>query len=97
MSGSAHIRTGVTVRLAPAALARLRRIAEIDHRSVAGYLEWLVERELAARDDAERVVRVYVAPELTNKPQGRVQREAGESAARHGRRRTTLNRLFGQR
>jgi hypothetical protein len=86
----------VTVRLASDAHDRLRRIAEAEHRSVAGYLELLVERELAARDDAERVVRVHVAAELADLPQGRIRREAGESAARYGRRRTALAKLFGE-
>jgi len=34
-------RTGVTVRLAPEAHDRLRRIAQAEHRSVAGFLELL--------------------------------------------------------
>lgn len=97
MSHSTPSRPGVTVRLAPTALNQLRRIAEREHRSVAGYLELLIERELAARNEADRVVHVYVAPELANKPQGRLHREAGESVTRYGRRVATLNRLFGQR
>ncbi len=96
MSRSTHARTGVSVRLAPDAHDRLRRIAEAEHRSVAGYLELLVKRELAARDDAERVVRVHVAPELAGSPQGPIDREPGESEARHARRGAVLSRLFGE-
>ncbi len=96
MPEATHARTGVTVRLAPDAHDRLRRIAEAEHRSVAAYLELLVERELAARDDAERVVRVHVAGELTDRPQGTVHREAGESQARHARRSAVLSKLFGE-
>lgn len=95
MSHATHPRTGVTVRLASDAHDRLRRIAEAEHRSVAGYLELLVERELAARDDAERVVHVHVAPELAGLPQAPIRREPGESAARYARRRTALAKLFG--
>jgi hypothetical protein len=51
---------------------------------------------LAARDDAERVVRVHVAGELTDRPQGTVHREAGESQARHARRSAVLSKLFGE-
>jgi hypothetical protein len=96
MSQATHARTGVTVRLDPDAHDRLRRIAEAEHRSVASYLELLVERELAARDDAERVVRVHVSPELTDRPQGTIHREAGESQARHARRNAVLGKLFGE-
>ncbi len=96
MSQATHARTGVTVRLESDAHDRLRRIAEAEHRSVAAYLELLVERELAARDDAERVVRVHVAPELAGRPQGTIRREAGESQARHARRSAALGKLFGE-
>jgi predicted transcriptional regulator len=95
MANGMSARTGVTVRLAPEAHERLSRIAEAERRSVAGYLELLVERELAARDDAERVVCVHVAPELADQPQGAIRRETGESAARYERRRTALTKLFG--
>jgi hypothetical protein len=94
MSHATRARAGVTVRLAPDAHDRLRRIAEAEHRSVAGYLELLVERDLAARDDAERVVRVHIAPELAGVPQGTIHREAGESQARYARRSAVLRKLF---
>jgi hypothetical protein len=96
MSRANNARTGVTVRLASEAHDRLRRIAEAEHRSVAGYLELLVERELTGRDDAERVVHVHVAPELAGLPPGAIHREAGESQTRHARRRVALNKLFGE-
>ncbi len=96
MSHITSTRAGVTVRLATDAHERLRRIAEAEHRSVAAYLELLVERELAARDDAERVVHVHIAPELANVPQGAVRREPGESDARYARRRRTVAALFGE-
>lgn len=90
-------RPGVTVRLDPALHARLQRIAKSEHRSVAAFLETLVEREIAARDAAERVIRVHVAPELAGLPQGDILPEPGESDARHARRGATLKALFGAR
>jgi hypothetical protein len=96
MSDASNARAGVTVRLPPEVHDRLRRIAETERRSVSGFLELLVERELAARDDAERVVHIYIAPELAGLPQGAIRREAGESPARHARRRAALNKLFGE-
>jgi hypothetical protein len=86
----------VTVRLDPEDLDRLRRIAEAEHRSVSAYLELLVERDLAARDEAERVVHVYVAPELVGLPQGAIGREDGESDERYERRKAILTALFGE-
>src|SRR5579859_6867591 len=96
MTNATEARMGVTVRLDPSDLQRLRRIAEAEHRSVAGYLELLVERELAARDDAERVVQVHVAPELADLPQGSLHRESGETPERYDRRKAVLAGLFGK-
>lgn len=90
-------RTGVTVRLDPDAHERLQRIAKFEHRSVAAYLEMLVEREIARREEAERVIRVHVAAELDGQAQGEIIREAGESDAAYARRNTTLKKLFGER
>jgi hypothetical protein len=96
MPSTAAARTGVTVRLDPEDLDRLRRIAEEEHRSVAGYLELLVERDLAAREEAERVVYIHVAPELAGLPQGPIGREDGESDERYERRKAVLTALFGE-
>jgi predicted transcriptional regulator len=95
MSDAATLRQGLTVRLAPDLLDRVRGIAEAEHRSAAAYLEQLVERDLAARDEAERVVRVFVDPALEGAADGAVAREADEDATRHGRRVAALDRLFG--
>lgn len=96
MSNAITARTGVTVRLDPVDLQRIRLIAEAEHRSVAGYLELLVERDLAARDEAERVVHIHVAPELAGLQQGPVRREDGESDEQYERRKAVLTALFGE-
>jgi predicted transcriptional regulator len=90
-------RPGVTVRLDPEAHARLQQIAKAEHRSVAAVLERLVEREIKARDEAERVIRVHVAPELQGQPQGEILRQDGESDAAYARRSATIKKLFGER
>jgi hypothetical protein len=96
MSDAANTRLGLTVRLAAPIQERVRRIAEIEHRSVSAYLEHLIERDLAARDEAERVVRVFVDPDLGGVAQGDVAREDGENEERHARRAAALDRLFGK-
>jgi hypothetical protein len=59
-------------------------------------LELLVEREIQARDAAERVIRVHVAPELHGQPFGEPDRRPGESDRSHARRRKTIDTLFGR-
>jgi predicted transcriptional regulator len=89
-------RPGVTVRLDPEAHARLQQIAKAEHRSVAAVLERLVEREIRARDEAERVIRVHVALELRGRPFGDPDRRPGESDRSYARRRKTIVTLFGR-
>lgn len=96
LTSSPSARPGVTVRVDPEAHARLQQIAKAEHRSVAAVLERLVEREIRARDEAERVIRVHVAPELQGQPFGEPDRRPGESSRSHARRRKTIDTLFGR-
>lgn len=89
-------RPGVTVRLEPEAHARLQQIAKAEHRSVAAVLERLVEREIQARDEAERTIRLHVAPELQAQPFGGPDRRPGESDRSYTRRKKTIDALFGR-
>ncbi len=87
-------RTGITVRLDPETRDRVQRIAAHEHRSVAAYVQMLIERDLHARDEAERVVHVFTAPELEGVPFGPIAREEGESDERYEARAEAL-RIFG--
>jgi hypothetical protein len=93
----ASARTGITVRLASDVAERVRRIAAHEHRSVASHIQMLIERDLQARDEAERVIHVFVAPELEGEPLGTLQREDGETEERYASRVDTLRVLLGGR
>lgn len=95
MSNATSLRQGFTVRLDPQVQERVRRISDAEHRSVSAYLEQLVARDLASRDEAERVVRVFVDPAVGGIPQAEVAQEAGEDEERYARRAATLDKLFG--
>jgi hypothetical protein len=90
-------RTGITVRLDPDVRDRVQRIAAHEHRSVAAYVQMLIERDLHARDDAERVIHVFVAPELEGVPPGILGREDGETDEHYAERAETLRILLGER
>jgi hypothetical protein len=89
-------RAGITVRLDPDIRDRVQRIAEHEHRSVASYVQMLIERDLHTRDEAERVIHVFTAPELESEPPGILLREKGESAGRYAKRTETLRVLLGE-
>jgi hypothetical protein len=88
-------RPGITVRLDPDIRDRIQRIAAYEHRSIAGYLHMLIERDLRARDEAERVIHVFTAPQLEGVPFGPVEREEGETDERYEARAEALRILFG--
>jgi hypothetical protein len=88
---------GITVRLPPPVRERVLKLARAEHRSAAAYIEYLVDRDLRERDEAERIVRVHIAPGLPDAPVGEVAREAGETKARHARRAAVLKALIGGR
>lgn len=54
------------------------------------------EREIRAREEAERVIRMHVVPELRGQPFGEPDRRPGESDASHARRKRTIDALFGR-
>jgi hypothetical protein len=89
-------RPGITVRLDSDVRDRIQRIAAHEHRSIAGYVQMLIERDLHARDEAERVIYVFTAPELKGVPPGTLVREDGESDERYAQRAETLRILLGE-
>jgi predicted transcriptional regulator len=90
-------RSGITVRLDQTLRDRVQRIAAAEHRSVAGYVQMLIERDVAAREEAERAIHVFVARELRDAPLGIVGREDGETDEEYARRAEALDMLFGAR
>jgi hypothetical protein len=97
MSDTAHPgRAGITVRLDKETRDRVQRIAADEHRSIAGYVQMLIERDLRAREQAERIVHVFTASELEGKPPGKLLRETGETDRRYTKRAETLRTLLGE-
>jgi hypothetical protein len=88
-------RTGITVRLAPDVRDRIQCVAAAEHRSIAGYLQMLIERDLRAREEAERVIHVFTAPELQGDPPGTLVREDDETDDRYANRSEILRALLG--
>jgi hypothetical protein len=82
-------KVAVTLRLDPDRVARLQAIAEAENRSLTNYVETALLRDLARREEAGRVITMYVAPGLSTgiRPEDVVRAE-GESdhdyAARQG-------------
>ena len=89
-------KSGITVRLEPYVRDRIQRIATHEHRSVAAYVQRLIEQDLRTRDEVERVIHVFTAPELLDEPPGVLVRDANESDADYARRKDTMRALLGE-
>jgi predicted transcriptional regulator len=90
-------RPGITVRLDHPLRDQVQQIAAAEHRSVARYVRMLIERDVNARDEAERIVQVFVASELRDVPLGSVGREEGGTDEEYERCARALDTLFGAR
>ena len=55
-------KVAITLRLDPDRAARLQAVAEAENRSLTNYVETALLRDLARREEAERVITMYVAP-----------------------------------
>jgi hypothetical protein len=73
-------KVAITLRLNPADAVQLQAIAEAENRSLTNYVETALMRDLARRHEADRVITMYVAPEVpaTIRPEDVVRAE-GES------------------
>ena len=55
-------KVAITLRLDPERAARLQAVAEAENRSLTNYVETALLRDLARREEADRVITMYVAP-----------------------------------
>jgi hypothetical protein len=58
-------KVAITLRLDAERARRLQAIAEAENRSLTNYVETALLRELALREEAERVITMHVAPDTS--------------------------------
>jgi predicted transcriptional regulator len=61
-AGKPRAKVAITLRLDADAARRLLAIAEAENRSLTNYVETALLRDLSRREEAERVITMYVAP-----------------------------------
>ena len=86
---------GITVRFPSVVRDQVARVAKLEYRSTAAYIEHLVELDLRQREERERVVHIYVAADAPAWT-GTVIRGANETEQDHADRSEMLNQLFGK-
>ena len=83
----------LTLRLDPEPFRRLALLAAAENRSPTNFVETLVLREIEARSESRRVLRMLVAPEAVDLEPGSLLRGEGESDRRYAERRTLFDEL----
>ena len=88
-------KVAITLRLDPDRVARLQAIAEAENRSLTNYVETALLRDLSRREEAERVITMYVAPGVSDsiRPEDVVRAE-GESDAEYVERQALMVELW---
>lgn len=84
----------ITLRLDSASFRRLATIASAENRTPTNYVETLVLRDLEAKDEANRVISVYEAPETANLVPGQLERTDGETDERFLQRKRLVDELM---
>jgi hypothetical protein len=84
----------LTLRIDLAQFRRLAAAAKDENRTPTNYVETLVLRELEAKDESNRVIKLYTAPGFDPRKLGKLERSPGETAKRYARRKRIVDELF---
>ena len=84
----------LTLRLDPEPFRQLALLAATENRSPTNYVETLVLREIEARAESRRVLRMLVAPDAVDLDPGALLRSEGEPDRRYTERRALFDDLL---
>lgn len=84
----------ITLRFDSGRFGRLAAIAGAENRSPTNYVETLVLRDLEAKDEANRAITVYAAPETANLTPGELERTESETDERYAQRKKLVDELM---
>jgi hypothetical protein len=85
----------LTLRLDPEPSRQLALLAAAENRSPTNYVETLVLREIQARSEDRRVLRMRVAPEAVDLDPGPLLRGEDEPDQRYAERKALFDELLG--
>jgi hypothetical protein len=94
-AGKPPAKVAITLRLDPERVALLQAIAEAENRSLTNYVETSLLRDLSRREEAERVITMYVAPGVPDsiRPEDVIRAE-GESDEDYAERQALMVELW---
>jgi hypothetical protein len=84
----------ITLRIDEDRFEKLSLLAEAENRTPANYAETALLRDMAAKEEAARVITMLVPPEAASTTPGMLLRSEGESDDRYAERSLLFDRLF---
>jgi hypothetical protein len=84
----------ITLRIDEARFQKLMLLAEAENRTPTNYVETALLRDIAAKEEAARVITMLVPPEAAVASPGTLLRSEGESDDRYAERSSLFDRLF---
>jgi predicted transcriptional regulator len=93
-SGTGAAKQAITLRLDPAKFRRLELLARTENRSLTNYVETAVLRDMEAKEEAARVITMFVPKEAADLAPGLLMRTEGESDERYAERSALIDKLF---
>jgi hypothetical protein len=91
---SASRKVPITLRIDEARFHKLTLLAEAENRTPTNYVETALLRDMAAKEEATRVITMLVPPEAAGATPGVLLRSEGESDDRYAERSLLFDRLF---
>ncbi len=96
--GSASVGRGrkvpITLRIDEIGFQKLALLAEAENRTPTNYVETALLRDMAAKEEAARVITMFVPAEAVEVTAGPLLRSEGESDERYAERSALFDRLF---
>ncbi len=93
-SDKAGAKQAITLRLDPAKFRRLELLAQAENRTPTNYVETAVLRDMEAKEEAARVITMFVPEEAAMLVPGTLVRTEGEPDERCAERSTLMDKLF---
>ena len=84
----------ITLRIDEVRFQKLKRLAEAENRTPTNYVETALLKDMAAKEEAARVITMLVPPEAADATPGPLLRGEGESDDRYAERSLLFDRLF---
>jgi hypothetical protein len=84
----------ISLRLDPVRYRRLELLAQAENRTPTNYVETVVLRDMEAKEEAARVITMFVPQEAADLVPGPLMRTEGESDERYAERSALMEKLF---